>query len=179
MRAIYILLFMLVIFSFGCSTVEVAKEFTKATNSVKNTIKIITNDQDKNVEDDVVIEDDVIDEIVRAENYKKEKEEIVIEKEKEEIVAVKQKKIASIKVLDKNLHQLVKEFGDPVLIRKDGNTQTIRFDTLSCRLFIYFDLTANMSKAQYYEIRSTSGSLVDKKENIEKCFQEISKAKLA
>ena len=77
------------------------------------------------------------------------------------------------------LHQLVKEFGDPVLIRKDGNTQTIRFDTLSCRLFIYFDLTANMSKAQYYEIRSTSGSLVDKKENIERCFQEISKAKLA
>ena len=45
MRAIYILSFFLIIITNGCSTVEIAKEVTKAGNSVKTTIKKITSSQ--------------------------------------------------------------------------------------------------------------------------------------
>ena len=160
MRAIYILFILSIIIFNGCATVEVAKEVTKATESVKTTIQKITNNQDN---------------IEKTENYKKEKEEIVIERKKGVITAIKQNKIATIKLLGKNLNQLIQEFGNPVLIRNDGNTRTIRFDTSSCRLFVYFNLTANKSGAKYYEIRNTKGVLLNKKENIKKCFQEITK----
>ena len=46
MRAICILYILLIIILNGCATVEIAKEVTKATNSVKTTIKNITGDED-------------------------------------------------------------------------------------------------------------------------------------
>ena len=79
MRAIYILFILLIITLNGCATVEVAKEVTKATSSVKTTIQKITNSQD-DVEktESLIIKDDV----EKNENFIKEKEEIVIAKKK-------------------------------------------------------------------------------------------------
>ena len=172
MRAIYILFILLIITLNGCATVEVAKEVTKATSSVKTTIQKITNSQD-DVEktESLIIKDDV----EKNENFIKEKEEIVIAKKKEKIVINKQKEITVINIKGKTLNQLTQDFGKPDLIREDGNTKSVRFNTLGCRLFIYFDLEVKKSKAEYYEIRNEKGDLIDKKENIEKCFKEIQK----
>ena len=68
------------------------------------------------------------------------KEKVVIEKKREEAVAIKQKKITAIKFLGKTMSELINEFGRPDLIREDGNTKTVRFDTSSCRLFLYFHI---------------------------------------
>ena len=172
MRAIHILLFFSILVLCGCSTIEVAKEVTKATKSIKTSIDNIAGTQEETkILDNIEKEK----EIKLIQDITKEKEKVVIEKKREEAVAVKQKKIATIKFLDKTMSELIKEFGRPSLTREDGNTKTVRFDTLSCRLFLYFSLTTDISKVEYYEIRDTKGNLVDKSKELEKCFQQIQK----
>ena len=105
----------------------------------------------------------------------KEKEKIIVEKKKERDVAKKQKRITTIKFLGKTLPELIKEFGIPDLTREDGNTKTVRYDTLSCRLFLYFNSTINISRVEHYEIRDTKGNLINRSKDLEKCFHEIQK----
>ena len=170
MRAIYILFFFLIIITNGCSTVEIAKEVTKAGNSVKTTIKKITSSQvdDEKTENNIKEKEEII-------VMKKKEEEIVVAKKKEMALLNRQKEISAINIQGKTLNQLIQDFGKPDLIREDGNTKTVRFNTSSCRLFIYFDLELKKPKAEYYEIRNTKGELIDKKERINKCFEEIQK----
>lgn len=122
MRAIHILLILLIIILSGCTSVKVAKVVTKTTNSVKTSIEKITDKKSK---------------IKEKDDLTQEKEEIVIEQKKEKAVAVKQKRNIAIKFLGKTLPELIKEFGEPALIRLDGTTKTARFDTSSCRLFFF------------------------------------------
>ena len=170
MRAINILLFFSILILYGCSTIEVAKEVTKATKSIKTSIDNIASVQEK-----TKVSDNAEKEKKQPDDIEKEKEKIVVEKKKERDVAKKQKKITTIKFLGKTLPELIKEFGYPDLTREDGNTKTVRFDTLSCRLFLYFNLTINQSRVEHYEIRDTKGNLVNKNKDIKKCFQEIQK----
>ena len=166
MRAIYILSILLIMILNGCATVEIAKEVTKAGDSIKTTIQKITKNQnDLEKTDDVIKTEDVI----------KEQEEIIVAKKKEGAVINKQKEIAVIKIQGKTLNQLTKNFGKSNFIREDGNTKTVRFNTSSCRLFVYFNLRVKKPKAEYYEIRNTKGELIDRKEKINKCFKEIQK----
>ena len=172
MRAIHLLLFFSIIVLYGCNTIEVAKEITRATNSIKTSIdKISSKEEEAIITDNIEKEK----EIKLSEDIAKEKEKVVIEKKREEAVVVKQKKITTIKFLGKTMSELINDFGKPDLIREDGNTKTVRFDTASCRLFLYFSLTTDMSKVEYYEIRDTKGNLVDKSKELEKCFQQIQK----
>ncbi len=160
MRAIYILSILLIITLNGCATVEIAKEVTKAGDSIKTTIqKAAKNQSDLEKTEDVI----------------KEKEKIIIAKKKEKAVIKKQKENAIIKIQGKTLDQLTQDFGKSDFIREDGNTKTVRFNSSSCRLFIYFNLEAKKLKAEYYEIRNTKGEPIDKKEKINKCFKEIQK----
>ena len=71
------------------------------------------------------------------------------------------------------IDQITKIIGQPSLIRVDGNTKTTRFDTVNCRLFIYFNTKDKVMKSQYYEIRNINGYLIEKKEKIKKCYQEL------
>ena len=160
MRAIYILSILLIITLNGCATIEIAKEVTKVGDSIKTTIQKAAKKKN---------------DLEKTEDVTKEKEEIIVAKKKEEAVINKQKKIAVINIQGKTLNQLTQDFGKPDLIREDGNTKAVRFDTSSCRLFIYFNLELKKPKAEYYEIRNTKGELIDKKEKINKCFEEIQK----
>ena len=170
MRAIYILSILLIITLNGCATIEIAKEVTKVGDSIKTTIQKATKKQnDFEKTEDVTKEKE---EIIVA----KEKEEIIVAKKKEEAVINKQKEIAVIKIQGKTLNQLTQNFGKSDFIREDGNTKTVRFNTSTCRLFVYFNLGVKKPKAEYYEIRNTKGELIDKKEKINKCFKEIQKA---
>jgi len=169
MRAIYILSILLIITLNGCATIEVAKEVTKIGDSIKTTIQKASKKQnDFEKTEDVTKEKE---EIIVA----KKKEEIIVAKKKEEAVINKQKEIAVIKIQGKTLNQLTQNFGKSDFIREDGNTKTVRFNTSTCRLFVYFNLGVKKPKAEYYEIRNTKGELIDKKEKIKKCFKEIQK----
>ena len=166
MRAINIFFFLSLILLQGCATIEVAKEVTKATNSVKTSIDNIISKK-KSTDENVKLEKNENDEI------DKEKEKIISEKKKEKIAKTNQKKITIINLKLKTLDQITKIIGQPSLIRVDGNTKTTRFDTVNCRLFIYFNIKDKVMKSQYYEIRNINGSLVEKKEKIKKCYQEL------
>ena len=63
--------------------------------------------------------------------------------------------------------------GNPKLLREDGKSQTARFDTQSCRVFVFFNTSVKKPRAEYYELRSIDGELVKKQKDIEKCFDEI------
>ena len=160
MRAIYILSILLIITLNGCATIEIAKEVTKVGDSIKTTIQKAAKKQN---------------DFEKTEDVTKEKEEIIVAKKKEEAVINKQKEITVIKIQGKTLNQLTQNFGKSDFIREDGNTKTVRFNTSTCRLFVYFNLRIKKPKAEYYEIRNTKGELIDKKEKINKCFKEIQK----
>ena len=174
MRAIYILSVLLVMTLNGCATVEIAKEVTKAGDSIKTTIqKSAKKQNDSEKTEDVIKEKEEI--VVAKEKEEKEKEQIIVAKKKEKAVINKQKEIAVIKIQGKTLNQLTQNFGKSDFIREDGNTKTVRFNSSSCRLFVYFNLEVKKLKAEYYEIRNTKGELIDEKEKINKCFKEIQK----
>ena len=73
------------------------------------------------------------------------------------------------------MNELSNEFGKPSLIREDGNTKTARFDTKSCRFFVYFNLIDNKKLVRYYEIRNMKGDIIDKNKKINNCYNEIKK----
>ena len=166
MRAIHILIILLILILSGCTSVKVAKVFTKTTSSIKASVEKISDKRRKIIEkDNLILEDDLT----------QEKEKIITEQKKEKAVAVKQKRNITIEFLGKTLPELIKEFGEPALIRLDSGTKTVRFDTSSCRLFVFFNLKIKKSGVNYYEIRNTKGNLIDRKTYIEKCFKDIKK----
>lgn len=166
MRAIHILIILLILVLSGCTSVKVAKVVTKTTSSIKASVEKISDKRRKIKEkDNLILEDDLT----------QEKEKIITEQKKEKAVAVKQKRNIAIEFLGKTLPELIKEFGEPSLIRLDSDTKTVRFDTSSCRLFVFFNLKIKKSGVNYYEIRNTKGNLIDRKTYIEKCFKDIKK----
>ena len=172
MRAIHILSIFLIMSFVSCAPIEVVKQVNKATNSVKTSIEKITNKQPIDTPED---NKDAAENNINNDDLMKEIEIIIDEKKEQEQVVAQQKKITKIELLGKNLNQLQKEFGQPSLIRADGAIKTVRFDTPSCRFFIFFDLKNDKSEVEYFEIRNTKGNLISNNQNIEKCFQEIKK----
>ena len=166
MRAIYILFILLIIILNGCATVEVAKEITKVSNSIKTSFKKITSNEAK-------LEEKLSNEAELEEKISNEKKEIIIEKNKEEEVVLKQNKISTIHFIGKTLDELTKQLGEPKLLREDGKSTTARYDTQSCRIFIFFNTSIKNHRAEYYELRNVNGELIERQKNIEKCFSEI------
>ena len=79
MRAIYILSILLIITLNGCTTIEIAKEVTKAGDIIKTAIQKTTkNKNDLEKTEDVINTEDVI----ITEDVIKEQEEIIVEKKK-------------------------------------------------------------------------------------------------
>ena len=78
--------------------------------------------------------------------------------------------------MGKNIQELNQIIGKPNLIRKDGKTTTIRFDSNNCRLFVFLKTTTKTSKTEYYELRNVKGKLIENKRDIELCFKEIKPA---
>ena len=169
MRAIFILPIFVILILFGCTTVEIAKEVTKATNSIKTSIKKISSKKEELEENP----SDEYDEEKLEEKISKKKRGVTIEKNKEKIVVLKQKKIATINFVGKTLDELTKQLGEPKLLREDGKSTTARYDTHSCRIFVFFNTLINKPRAEYYELRNARGELIEKQEDIEKCFSEI------
>tara|TARA_B100002003_G_C14039351_1_gene500879 strand:- start:496 stop:1056 length:561 start_codon:yes stop_codon:yes gene_type:complete len=182
-RAIFILSISVILILSGCATVEVAKEVTKVTRSIKKSIdNIISNEEELNEEEleeqtsseeKLLKEQTFNEEKLLEEKISMEKQEIAIEKKKEEILIIKQNKIATISFIGKTFEELSQQLGDPKLLREDGKSATARYDTESCRIFIFFNTSIKKPRAEYYELRTTKGKLVERQKDIEKCFSEI------
>ena len=140
----------------NCTTIEVAKEVTKAGKSIKTSINKI-----------VLSEEEI------AEKQKILKEKIEEEKIEEEKTVVKQTEIATLEILGKKLSDIILDLGKPQLLRYDGKTTTARFDTKSCRMFAFINSSSNNNIINYYELRNISGDLVERSEDIRNCFAEF------
>jgi len=177
MRLFLLMLYFL--FLESCTTVEVGKEIIKAGNSVKTTVsEIITNKEDdskiieeKNIEAETEFQ---IEAAIEAETeIEAEKEIIAIEqKEQKDIVKIQQK-ISQINFLGNSLNEIKKILGEAKLAREDGNTYLLRYDSKSCRLFLFFNLQIINKKVEYFELRDTKGILLKSRQSIEECYREF------
>ena len=171
MRLFLLMLYFL--FLESCTTVEVGKEIVKAGNSVKTTVsKIITNKEDdskiiegKNIEAEV---ESQIDAEIEAE-----KEIITIEQKEQKNIVETQQKISQINFLGNSLNEIKKILGETKLAREDGNAYLLRYDSKSCRLFLFFNLQIINKKVEYFELRDTKGILLKSRQSIEECYREF------
>ena len=167
MRLFLLMLYFL--FLESCTTVEVGKEIIKAGNSVKTTVsEIITNKKDdskiieeKNIEAETEFQIEAEIEIITTE-----------QKEQKNIVEI-QRKTTEINFLGNSLNEIKKILGESKLAREDGNVYMLRYDSKSCRLFLFFNLQIINKKVEYFELRDTKGSLLKSRQSIEECYREF------
>ena len=175
MRLFLLMLYFL--FLESCTTVEVGKEIIKAGNSVKTTVsEIITNKKD----DSKIIEEKNIEaetesqiEAETESQIEAEKEIITIEQKEQKNIVKTQQKISQINFLGNSLNEIKKILGESKLAREDGNAYMLRYDSKSCRLFLFFNLQIINKKVEYFELRDTKGNLLKSRQSIEECYREF------
>ena len=175
MRLFLLMLYFL--FLESCTTVEVGKEIIKAGNSVTITVsEIITNKED----DSKIIEEKNIEaetesqiEVEIEAEIEAEKEIITIEQKEQKNIVKTQQKISQINFLGNSLNEIKKILGEAKLAREDGNTYLLRYDSKSCRLFLFFNLQIINKKVEYFELRDTKGILLKSRQSIEECYREF------
>ena len=167
MRLFLLMLYFL--FLESCTTVEVGKEIIKAGNSVKTTVsEIITNKKD----DSKIIEEKNIEAETEFQ-IEAEIEIITIEQKEKKYIVETQWKTTEINFLGNSLNEIKKILGESKLAREDGNAYMLRYDSKSCRLFLFFNLQIINKKVEYFELRDTKGSLLKSRQSIEECYREF------
>tara|TARA_Y100000590_G_scaffold267556_1_gene300462 strand:+ start:181 stop:729 length:549 start_codon:yes stop_codon:yes gene_type:complete len=176
-----LLFFVILLLLSNCTTIEVAKEVSKASKSIKNSVqKVIKNDDQsnndnsvKNEKEKLVTQDENISLEEKVDLFKKEKETVELEKEKVGKLVEKQKEVVKIDFVGKTINEIYMRLGDSNLFRLDGNTQTMRYDNDACRLFLFFNSSIPIPRVEYFEIRNPNGKLINEKSNIEKCYKNF------
>ena len=97
---------------------------------------------------------------------------VVKEKEEEKTIVKEQQKIAEINFMGKQLAEIKQKLGQPNLARSDGSVYMMRYDSSSCRLFIFFNINSNIKRVEYFEFRDSLGELINTKNSIEECYKE-------
>ena len=174
MRIFFFFTFILILN--GCATIEVAKGVSKVSTSIETSVKKIAGKEEnkekiKEKEEVSISENVTLEEKVSA--AKKEKEVVEVEKTRQKKVIKKQKEVIKINFVGKTINEIYMRLGDPNLFRLDGNTQTMRFDSDACRLFLFFNSTIPMPQVNYFEMRDEKGNLIKEKINIEKCYKKF------
>ena len=174
MRIFFFFTFILILN--GCTTIEVAKGVSKVSSSIETSVKKISGkegkkEEIKEKEEESINENISLEEKVSA--AKKEKEIVEVEKTRQKKVVKKQKEVIKINFVGKTINEIYMRLGDPNLFRLDGNTQTMRFDSDTCRLFLFFNSTTPNPRVDYFEMRDEKGNLIKEKINIEKCYKKF------
>ena len=174
MRIFFFFTFILILN--GCTTIEVAKGVSKVSSSIETSVKKISGkegkkEEIKEKEEESINENISLEEKVSA--AKKEKEIVEVEKTRQKKVVKKQKEVIKINFVGKTINEVYMRLGDPNLFRLDGNTQTMRFDSDTCRLFLFFNSTMPMPQVNYFEMRDEKGNLIKEKVNIENCYKKF------
>ena len=142
----------------GCNTIEVTKEVVKVSNVVKEKIEEQFEEEEKEiVEDKTIVQEQKI---------------ITEEKEEEKTIVKTQQKMAKINFIGKRINEIKSQMGEPKLLRSDGSVQTLRYDSSSCRLFLFFNLNSNIKRVEHFEFRDNLGELLNTKQSLETCYRE-------
>ena len=142
----------------GCTTIEVTKEVVKVGNVVKE--KVEEKFEEKEIE---IIEDKTI---------VQEQQIITEEKEEEKIIVKTQQKLAQINFMGKKINEIESQMGIPKLSRSDGMVKILRYDSKSCRLFLFFNLNSDIKRVEHFEFRDYLGELLNTKQSLEACYRE-------
>ena len=149
---------LLIIFLSNCTTIEVTKEVVKVGNVVKEKVeKQFKEERVEIVEDNTIVEEQKI---------------ITEEKEEEKTIVKTQQKMAQINFMGKKINEIINQMGEPKLSRSDGSVQTLRYDSTSCRLFLFFNLNSNSKRVEHFEFRDYLGELLNTKKSLETCYNE-------
>ena len=160
----------------GCTTIEVAKGVSKVSTSIETSVKKIAGKEEseekiKKKEEISISENVTLEEKVSA--VKKEKEIVEVEKKQQKKVVKKQKEVIKINFIGKTINEIYMRLGDSNLFRLDGNTQTMRYDSDTCRLFLFFNSTIPIPRVDYFEMRDEKGNLIKEKLNIENWYKKF------
>ena len=148
----------ILIFLVSCTTIEVTKEVVKVGNVVKEKVeKQFEKEEKEIVEDKTIVEE----------------QQIITEEKKEEKTIVKtQQKLAQINFIGKKINEIQTQIGEPKLSRSDGRVQILRYDSSSCRLFLFFNVNASVKRVEYFEFRDYLGELLNTKQDLQTCYKE-------
>ncbi len=160
------LFLILSLFVWGCSTVEVTKEVIKVTNTISEKVKDSAPKKD-------TIEKEVFDEIIDEKEIEKEIEIIEEKQKKEKNIVASQQKLAEINFIGQTQNKILNLLGQPQLSRIDGAVYTLRYDSDSCRLFLFFNQTSTKKRVEYFELRGTKTELLNSKQSLEQCYREF------
>ena len=150
--------FLTLVFLSSCTTIEVGREVVKVGGVVKD-----------KVEENIIKKDP---EIIEDKSIVEEQQIITEEKEEEKNIVKEQQKIAEINFMGKQLTEVKQLLGQPNLARSDGSIHMMRYDSRSCRLFIFFNLNSNIKRVEYFEFRDSLGELINTKQSIGECYKE-------
>ena len=140
--------FLTLVFLSSCTTIEVGREVVKVGAVLKKDKVEETNTK----KEPIIIEDKTIVE---------EQQIITEEKEEEKTIVKEQQKIAEINFIGKQLSEIKQKLGQPNLARSDGSVHMMRYDSSSCRLFIFFNINSNVKRVEYFEFRDSLGELIN------------------
>ena len=150
----------------GCSTVEVTKEVIKVTNTVTEKVKdaIPNNENEENAIIEEIIEENAIEEEIEIIEEKQEEEKSIVES---------QQKSAEINFIGKTEDNILNVMGATKLSRIDGSVYTLRYDSINCRLFLFFNKDASIKRVEYFELRNNRAELLSSEKSIEQCYKEL------
>ena len=149
---------LILLFLSSCTTIEVTKEVVKVGNVVKEKVEEQFEEKEKEIVDDKTIF---------------EEQQIITEEKQEEQTIVKtQQKIAKINFIGKKYNEIQDQMGRPNLDRLDGSVQMLRYDSISCRLFLFFSINSNIKRVEHFEFRDKLGELLNNKVSLENCYRE-------
>ena len=160
------LFLILSLLAWGCSTVEVSKEIIKVTNTVTDKVKdVIPNNENE--------EDTIIEEIIEENAIEEEIEIIEDKKEEEKNIVENQQKSAEINFIGKTEDNILNVMGAAQLSRIDGSVYTLRYDSINCRLFLFFKKDVSIKRVEYLELRNNNAELLSSEKSIEQCYKEL------
>jgi hypothetical protein len=146
----------------NCSTVKITKEVIKATNTVTDQVK-----------KSISKEDTEINTIIDSKEIEEEIEIIEEEKELEKNIVESQQKLTEINFIGETEKTITDLMGKAQLSRVDGAVYTLRYDSINCRLFLFFNQEVKNKRVEYFELRNTKAELLNSKNSLEKCYREL------
>lgn len=145
------------LFISSCTTIEVTKEVVKVGNVVKEKVEEKFEKEEEIVEDKTIVEEQQI---------------ITEKKQKEETIIKSQQKLAQINFIGKKISEIENQIGIAKLERSDGIVYTLRYDSDTCRLFLFFNLSSSTKRVEHFEFRDSLGELLNTKQSLEACYRE-------
>ena len=160
------LFLILLLFIWGCTTIEVTKEVIKVTNTISKKVK-------ESVPQKEADEQKILKKEIEEKEIEKEIENIQEKKEEEKNIVESQQKLAEINFIGKTEDKILSLLGQPQLSRVDGSVYTLRYDSDNCRLVLFFNNSLTNKRVEYFELRGENTDLLNSKQALEQCYREF------